>query len=56
MITAIWLRSVDGKAQMLAEIDRVWYLMAEEILDGGPFSHIVERTGFAGKPVDRVTS
>ena len=54
-VTALWLRKMSGKAQMLAEINGKWYLIWEELLDGGPFSAICEARGFKNKKVDDFT-
>jgi hypothetical protein len=54
-VTALWLRKIDGNAQMLAEIDGEWRLIWEEALDGGPFSAICEARGFRGKPLDKIS-
>jgi hypothetical protein len=53
--TAIWLRRIGDKVQMLAEIDGKWRLAAEECFDG-PFSHIAEGNGSDGWQLDPVTS
>jgi hypothetical protein len=54
-ISALWLRKISGKAQMLAEINGKWLLIWEEPLDGGPFSAICEASGFKNKKVDDFT-
>jgi hypothetical protein len=54
-ITAIWLRRIGDKAQVLAEIDGKWRQVIEESLDGS-FSHIAEVVDDGTRwPVDPIT-
>ena len=57
-ILALWLRNIDGKAQVLAETDgkhgRRWFLVIEESLTGA-FSHIAEVGGILDSPEDPLT-
>lgn len=52
-ITAIWLRRIGDKVQVLVEIEKVWRLAIEEC--DGSFSHIAEHTNPERWPVDTVT-
>ena len=55
MITAIWLRQLDGKAQVLVEINKKWRMVIEETCDS-PFSHIAEVVDDGSRwPIDLVT-
>ena len=57
-ITALWLRNLNGKAQVLAENNgkhgRKWFLVMEESLDSA-FSHIAEVGGILDSPEDPLT-
>jgi hypothetical protein len=59
-ITALWLRNIGGKAQVLVEVKTPkrgvgWYLVLEESLNG-PFSHIAEVAGILDSPEDPLTT
>jgi len=58
-ITALWLRNIGGKAQVLAESKgkhgRKWFLIMEESLDSA-FSHIAEVGGILDSPLDPLTN
>lgn len=41
VVSAVWLRRIGDKAQILAEVGGVWRILVEEYLDSN-FSHIVE--------------
>ena len=57
-ILALWLRNINGHAQVLAETDgkhgRKWFLVMEESL-GSAFSHIAEMGGILDSPEDPLT-
>jgi DNA-directed RNA polymerase subunit RPC12/RpoP len=57
-VQGIWLRYIEGKAQVLAEVSGKWRLLMEESLtDGNPtFSHICEPSGISSSPLDPLTS
>ena len=53
LVNGVWLRFLEGKAQVLAEVEGKWRLLMEESLDGNPtFSHIYEPLGIRSAPVD----
>ena len=55
-VTAIWLRRIGSKVQVLAEIEkRGWCLVIEEHAVGA-FSHIAEGTGAENWPEHAVTN
>lgn len=52
-VNGVWLRFIEGKAQVLAEVEGKWRLLMEESLDGNPtFSHIYEPLGIRSAPLD----
>src|SRR3984885_3294411 len=52
-VTGIWLRFIEGKTQVLAEVEGKWRLLMEEPLDGNPtYSHIYEPSGIRTAPLD----
>ena len=55
-VSGIWLRFIDDKAQVLAEVGGHWRLLMEESFilgEGNPnFSHIYEPSGIRSAPVD----
>jgi hypothetical protein len=52
-VSGIWLRFIEGKTQVLAEIDGKFRLLMEEPLDGNPtYSHIYEPSGIRTAPLD----
>lgn len=54
-ITAIWLRRIGDKAQVLVEGDCGWVLAIEEYADAS-FSHIAEGNAAYSWPMDQVTA
>ena len=53
LVDGVWLRFIEGKAQVLAEVEGKWRLLMEESLDGNPtFSHVYEPLGIRSAPVD----
>jgi hypothetical protein len=56
LVEGIWLRFIEGKVQVLAEVEGKWRLLMEESLDGNPtFSHIYEPSGISVAPYDPLT-
>ena len=53
LISGVWLRFIEGKVQVLAEVEGKWRMLMEESLEGNPtFSHIYEPLGVRSAPVD----
>jgi hypothetical protein len=50
-VTGTWLRIMDGRAQLLLEIDGRWRLINDES-DGVPVSHITNPGGIRERPLD----
>jgi hypothetical protein len=48
-ITGIWLRRLNDRAEVLAEVNGEWRLVIAEYLEGN-FSHIAEGNGAPWKP------
>lgn len=53
-VTAVWLRRIGDRVQVLVEGERGWVLAIEEHADA-PFSHIAEGNGAYRWPLDPVT-
>jgi hypothetical protein len=52
-VGGIWLRFIEGKVQVLAEVKGKFRLLMEEPVDGNPtFSHIYEPSGIRTAPID----
>ena len=54
-VSAVWLRRIGDRAQVLVEMGGVWRVVIEEHADGS-YSHIAEARSFADRPVDPVTT
>lgn len=55
-VNGIWLRSMEGKVQVLAEFNGAWHLLCEYAMDGCLFSEIQEPGGIRIAPLDPVTA
>lgn len=51
-VTAVWVRNIGNRIQMLVEIDGVWRVVVDDHHDCGEsvISHIVEARAFRSRP------
>jgi hypothetical protein len=54
-VTGVWLRRIGAHAEVLAEVDGQWRLLAREYLDSN-FSHIVEPSLIRRAQIDLPTA
>lgn len=54
-VTGVWLRTIGDEVQVLVEHEGTWRLAVAELRDGN-ISHIVEESGLAKAPADRVVA
>lgn len=53
LISGVWIRYIEGKIQVLAEVGGKWRMLMEEPPDANPtFSHIYEPLDIRSAPVD----